>query len=137
MNQGQVVRVFFAFAFAYFLSTLVRAITATLSPTAGEITYRGRSVLGQLRATGQGSAIHAMPEGHWKRMTDLPTRLADMDAAGPWTPVPSPLAMAEQLKQGIAHASFRVIPHAKHLTPLETSDVVAQALEPLLTISRH
>ena len=33
MNQGQVVRVFLAFAFAYFLSTLVRAITATLSPT--------------------------------------------------------------------------------------------------------
>ena len=41
-----------------------------------------RSVLGQLRAAGEGSAIHAMPEAHWKRMTDLPTRLADMDAMG-------------------------------------------------------
>jgi aminocarboxymuconate-semialdehyde decarboxylase len=40
------------------------------------------SVLGQLRASGEGSAIHAMPEAHWKRMTDLPTRLADMDAMG-------------------------------------------------------
>lgn len=42
----------------------------------------GLSVLGRLRASGEGSAIHAMPEGHWKRMTDLPTRLADMDAMG-------------------------------------------------------
>ncbi|MPZ39402.1 MAG: amidohydrolase family protein [Rhizobiales bacterium] len=40
------------------------------------------SVLGRLRASGEGSAIHAMPEAHWKRMTDLPTRLADMDTMG-------------------------------------------------------
>jgi aminocarboxymuconate-semialdehyde decarboxylase len=42
----------------------------------------GVSVLGKLRAAGEGSAIHAMPPEHWKRMTDLPTRLADMDAMG-------------------------------------------------------
>jgi len=42
----------------------------------------GLSVLGRLRASGEGSAIHAMPDAHWKRMTDLPTRLADMDAMG-------------------------------------------------------
>ena len=42
----------------------------------------GVSVLGRLRAAGEGSAIHAMPPEHWKRMTDLPTRLADMDAMG-------------------------------------------------------
>src|SRR5262245_1567275 len=40
----------------------------------------GQSVLGRLRAGGDG--IHAMPQGHWQRMTDLPTRLADMDAMG-------------------------------------------------------
>jgi aminocarboxymuconate-semialdehyde decarboxylase len=42
----------------------------------------GVSVLGKLRAAGTGSAIHAMPAEHWRRMTDLPTRLADMDAMG-------------------------------------------------------
>jgi aminocarboxymuconate-semialdehyde decarboxylase len=42
----------------------------------------GRSIIGRLRAEGQGSAIHAMPAAHWKRMTDLSTRLADMDAMG-------------------------------------------------------
>lgn len=33
LNQRRAVAVFLVFAFAYFLSTLVRAITATLSPT--------------------------------------------------------------------------------------------------------
>jgi hypothetical protein len=42
----------------------------------------GVSVLGRLRASGQGAAIHAMPQAHWTRMTDLPTRLADMDTMG-------------------------------------------------------
>jgi aminocarboxymuconate-semialdehyde decarboxylase len=42
----------------------------------------GRSLIGQMRAQGGSGAIHAMPEAHWKRMTDLPTRLADMDAMG-------------------------------------------------------
>lgn len=32
-GRGRIAAVFLAFAFAYFLSTLVRAITATLSPT--------------------------------------------------------------------------------------------------------
>jgi aminocarboxymuconate-semialdehyde decarboxylase len=41
-----------------------------------------RSLIGQMRAKGEGGAIHAMPEAHWKRMTDLATRLADMDAMG-------------------------------------------------------
>jgi aminocarboxymuconate-semialdehyde decarboxylase len=40
----------------------------------------GRSILGQMRASGAG--IHAMPDGHWQRMTDLATRLADMDTMG-------------------------------------------------------
>jgi len=50
-------------------------------PDVNAATY-GLPVLGRLRASGEGSAIHAMPEAHWKRMTDLPTRLADMDAMG-------------------------------------------------------
>ena len=33
LARGPMVGVFLAFAFAYFFSTLVRAITATLSPT--------------------------------------------------------------------------------------------------------
>ena len=33
MTRTQVAKIFLAFAFAYFLSTLVRAITATISPT--------------------------------------------------------------------------------------------------------
>ena len=48
----------------------------------------------------------------------------------------TPLAMAQALKDGIAHASFQVIPHAKHLTPLETSGVVANVLGQLLTLKR-
>ena len=43
------------------------------------------SVLGRLRATGEGTAIHAMPEAHWERMTNLSTRLADMDEMGAFT----------------------------------------------------
>jgi aminocarboxymuconate-semialdehyde decarboxylase len=43
----------------------------------------GRSLIGRMRAAGTGGgAIHAMPETHWKRMTDMATRLADMDAMG-------------------------------------------------------
>ena len=42
----------------------------------------GLSLIGRMRAEGEGGAIHAMPEAHWKRMTDLATRLADMDAMG-------------------------------------------------------
>jgi aminocarboxymuconate-semialdehyde decarboxylase len=38
------------------------------------------SVIGKARAKAEG--IHPMPEGQMARMTDLPTRLADMDAMG-------------------------------------------------------
>jgi aminocarboxymuconate-semialdehyde decarboxylase len=40
------------------------------------------SVIGQLRAKAEGGAIHPMPEGQMARMTDLATRLSDMDAMG-------------------------------------------------------
>jgi aminocarboxymuconate-semialdehyde decarboxylase len=40
------------------------------------------SVIGQLRAKTEGGGIHPMPEGQMARMTDLATRLADMDAMG-------------------------------------------------------
>jgi aminocarboxymuconate-semialdehyde decarboxylase len=42
----------------------------------------GRSILGRLRAKAEGSAIHAMPQAHWTRLTDLNTRLSDMNAMG-------------------------------------------------------
>jgi aminocarboxymuconate-semialdehyde decarboxylase len=42
----------------------------------------GRSLIGQMRAKGESGAIHAMPEAHWRRMTDLGTRFSDMDAMG-------------------------------------------------------
>jgi aminocarboxymuconate-semialdehyde decarboxylase len=40
------------------------------------------SVIGRLRAKAEGGGIHPMPEGQMARMTDLATRLADMDAMG-------------------------------------------------------
>ena len=40
------------------------------------------SVIGQLRANAAGGGIHPMPEGQMARMTDLNTRLKDMDAMG-------------------------------------------------------
>jgi aminocarboxymuconate-semialdehyde decarboxylase len=40
------------------------------------------SVIGQLRANIEGGAIHPMPEGQMARMTDLATRLADMETMG-------------------------------------------------------
>jgi MFS family permease len=66
MNQGQVVRVFLAFAFAYFLSTLVRAITATLSPTLIEEFGLQARDLGLL-AGGYflGFAFTQLPMGRW------------------------------------------------------------------------
>ena len=66
MNQGQVVRVFLAFAFAYFLSTLVRAITATLSPTLiDEFSLQARDL--GLLAGGYflGFAFTQLPMGRW------------------------------------------------------------------------
>ena len=66
MNPGQVVRVFLAFAFAYFLSTLVRAITATLSPTLiDEFSLQARDL--GLLAGGYflGFAFTQLPMGRW------------------------------------------------------------------------
>jgi MFS family permease len=66
MNQGQVARVFLTFAFAYFLSTLVRAITATLSPTLIDEFGLQASDLGLL-AGGYflGFAVTQLPMGRW------------------------------------------------------------------------
>lgn len=47
----------------------------------------------------------------------------------------TPLAMAQAMKDAMAHAKFQVIPQAKHLTPLECSEVVAHALAELLPAS--
>lgn len=66
MKQSQVVRVFLAFAFAYFLSTLVRAITATLSPNLVQEFALDGSDLGLL-AGGYffGFAATQLPMGRW------------------------------------------------------------------------
>ncbi|MDB5841681.1 MAG: putative lactone hydrolase [Herminiimonas sp.] len=45
----------------------------------------------------------------------------------------TPVAMAEVLHQGIAGASLSIIGNARHLTPLEHPDVVADGLKQLLT----
>ena len=66
MRPNQVVWVFFAFAFAYFLSTLVRAITATLSPTLiDEFGLQARDL--GLLAGGYflGFAATQLPMGRW------------------------------------------------------------------------
>jgi 3-oxoadipate enol-lactonase len=49
----------------------------------------------------------------------------------------APVAMAEALHAGIAGSSLLVIPRARHLTPLETPDVVAAELRRLLDGSRN
>jgi MFS family permease len=66
MSRSQVVWVFLAFAFAYFLSTLVRAITATLSPTLiDEFGLQARDL--GLLAGGYflGFAATQLPMGRW------------------------------------------------------------------------
>ncbi|MEY2804879.1 MAG: hypothetical protein RL657_2215 [Pseudomonadota bacterium] len=66
MNRMQVVWIFLAFAFAYFLSTLVRAITATLSPTLiDEFELQARDL--GLLAGGYflGFAATQLPMGRW------------------------------------------------------------------------
>lgn len=44
----------------------------------------------------------------------------------------APVAMAEVMHEGIAGSTLTVIPAARHLTPLETPDVVARILSDLL-----
>ena len=66
LNQRRAVAVFVVFAFAYFLSTLVRAITATLSPTlVDEFGLQAREL--GLLAGGYflGFAATQLPMGHW------------------------------------------------------------------------
>lgn len=66
MSPVQVVKIFLAFAFAYFLSTLVRAITATLSPTLiDEFGLQARDL--GLLAGGYflGFAATQLPMGRW------------------------------------------------------------------------
>ncbi|MDI9330692.1 MAG: MFS transporter [Alphaproteobacteria bacterium] len=66
MTPAQVARIFLAFAFAYFLSTLVRAITATLSPTLiDEFNLQARDL--GLLAGGYflGFAATQLPMGRW------------------------------------------------------------------------
>lgn len=66
LNQRRAVAVFLVFAFAYFLSTLVRAITATLSPTlVGEFGLEAREL--GLLAGGYflGFSATQLPMGHW------------------------------------------------------------------------
>jgi 3-oxoadipate enol-lactonase len=48
----------------------------------------------------------------------------------------TPVAMAEELHRGIAGSTLKVIPNARHLTPLEVPDVIAGELETLLKIGR-
>ena len=66
LHQRRAVAVFLVFAFAYFLSTLVRAITATLSPTlVDEFGLQAREL--GLLAGGYflGFSATQLPMGHW------------------------------------------------------------------------
>lgn len=45
----------------------------------------------------------------------------------------TPLPMAQTLHQGIAGSSFQIIPGARHLTPLERPDVIADVLIRLIS----
>jgi 3-oxoadipate enol-lactonase len=49
----------------------------------------------------------------------------------------APVAMAQALHEGIANSSLRVIAQARHLTPLETPDIVAEQLQRLLDAPRR
>jgi 3-oxoadipate enol-lactonase len=49
----------------------------------------------------------------------------------------APLPMAQALHDGIAGSTLTVIPAARHLTPLETPDVIAAELRALLTADRR
>ena len=66
MPRGQAIRVFLGFAFAYFLSTVIRAITATLSPTLTEELSLQASDLGLLAgAYFLGFSLTQIPLGNW------------------------------------------------------------------------
>jgi predicted MFS family arabinose efflux permease len=66
LPKNQVVVVFLSFALAYFLSTLVRAITATLSPTLSEEFNLSAQDLGLLAgAYFLGFALTQLPLGQW------------------------------------------------------------------------
>jgi len=66
LDKRQMVGVFLAFAFAYFLSTLIRAITATLSPTLTQELSLSAQDLGLL-AGGYflGFSVTQLPLGKW------------------------------------------------------------------------
>lgn len=49
----------------------------------------------------------------------------------------APVAMAQALHEGIAGSSLRVIAQARHLTPLETPDIVVEQLQRLLDAPRR
>jgi 3-oxoadipate enol-lactonase len=44
----------------------------------------------------------------------------------------TPVAMARQLHEAIARSTFHILPGARHLTPIECPDAIAQALRDLL-----
>jgi len=66
LERRQVIGVFLAFAFAYFLSTLMRAITATLSPALTQELALSAQDLGLL-AGGYflGFSVTQLPLGKW------------------------------------------------------------------------
>ena len=70
LARRQVILVFLAFAVAYFLSALIRSITATISPTLTNELALGAKDLGLL-AGGYflGFAATQLPLGHW--LTDM------------------------------------------------------------------
>jgi 3-oxoadipate enol-lactonase len=49
----------------------------------------------------------------------------------------TPPAMAQVLHEGIAGSTFEVIPGARHITPLQVPDVIANALESLIGRERR
>jgi MFS family permease len=66
MGRRQAVAVFAVFAFAYFLSTLIRAVTATLAPTlVSEFSLQARDLGLLAGAYFLGFALMQLPLGHW------------------------------------------------------------------------
>lgn len=66
LPRPQAIRVFLVFAFAYFLSALLRAITATLSPTlSAEMGLQARDLGLLAGAYFLGFSFTQLPMGHW------------------------------------------------------------------------